>query len=120
MVEVDLGQRGMFDQFAGIAGVEHAIEVLAATQLDGFVELLNQHTVVGDRPGIQREHRVHSGGMARSDCRLFGERGRRNTSDQQADDQHRPANGAVPRLGQDRFLENGVRLGIFKHHGAPS
>ena len=47
-IEGRFGERGVLDQLAGIARVEHAVEVLAAAQVHGAFELLEEGDVVGD------------------------------------------------------------------------
>src|SRR5438067_6439039 len=50
-----LGERGVLDQLARVARIEHPVEVLAATEIDGLLELLQQDGVVGYRGVVRGE-----------------------------------------------------------------
>ena len=62
--KADLGERGVLDQLARVARVEHAVEVLAATEVDGLLELLEEQDVVGDRRLVGGEARACRGSRA--------------------------------------------------------
>ena len=48
-VEGRIGEGGMLDQLARVARVEHAVEFLAAAELDGSLQLLGEDDIVGNR-----------------------------------------------------------------------
>ncbi len=54
-VQGRLGERGVLDQLARVPRVEHPVEELAAPEVDGLLQLLAEHGVVGDRRVVRRE-----------------------------------------------------------------
>src|SRR5436190_3018162 len=84
-VQARLGERGVLDQLTRVARVEHPVEVLAATEVDGLLQLLAEHGVVGDRRVVRREggapRRFRAAGLLRLPDHQDPERYRRQEAE---------------------------------------
>src|SRR5262249_25116004 len=131
-VESRIREGGVLDQLARVAGVEHAVEVLATAEVDGLLQLLLQHEVVGDREIRGRERGEHSLGAASRALRVKREgteRRRREEAEQRGAPgpspsaagrarcwiRHRAYRAETSRTCMDRAL----RRSSFQRNGAP-
>src|SRR5262249_36343219 len=131
-VESCIREGGVLDQLARIAGVEHAIEVLATAEVDGLLQLLLQHDVVRDREIRGRERGRHSLAAAARALRVKGEgteRRRREEAEQRGATSPSPPPARRGscwirhgdyRTGTSRTcMQRALRRSSFQRNGAP-